>query len=54
MKTKLIFSPTVARKLLKLGHLVVDIKPKKENKNESIFIFEDTEKFREDLNTIKG
>lgn len=54
MNSKLIFSPTVARKLLKLGHVIIDIKPKKENKNESIFIFEDTEKFRKDLSTIKG
>lgn len=54
MNTKLIFSPTVARKLLKQGHVIVDIKPKKENRSESIFIFEDTEKFREDLSTIKG
>lgn len=54
METKLIFSPTVARKLLKLGYVIVDIKPKRENKNESVFIFENTENFRDDLKNIKG
>lgn len=53
MKTKLIFSPMVARKLLKMGHVVVDIKPHRENENQSIFVFEDTEMFRKNLSIIK-
>lgn len=53
MNYKLIFSPIVARKLLKMGHVIVDIKPNKNNKEMTVFIFENTEKFRNDLSTIK-
>ncbi len=53
MNTKLIFSPTVARKLLKRGNVIVDIKPKKGKENESVFIFECTDKLKNDLSCIK-
>lgn len=35
-------SATIARKLLKMGYVVCDIKPHKKNKDMTVFIFEDT------------
>lgn len=53
--TKLIFSPNVARNLLKLGNTIVDIKPNKENKMKTVFVFKNDEHFRESLdNMIKA
>lgn len=49
MKTKSIFTPYVARRLLKMGNPIVDIKPCKEDRNKTIFVFEVTEKFEKDL-----
>jgi len=49
---KLIFQPYVARHLLKLGNPIVDIKPDKEKIGHTIFVFEQTEKFKIDLATI--
>lgn len=37
---KLIFSPQIARTLLKAGYTIVDIKPRKDNPDEVVFIFE--------------
>lgn len=53
MECKLVFSPIIARRLLKMGNVLIDIKPKKENVNESIFVFENTEKFRRDFSFVK-
>ncbi len=47
--TKLIFTPYVARRLLKMGNPILDIKPDKENPIKTVFIFEVTEKFNHDL-----
>lgn len=47
--TKSIFTPYVARRLLRMGNTIVDIKPDKNNRNKTIFIFEKTEKFVNDL-----
>ena len=44
--TKLIFSPNVARNLLRLGNTIVDIKPNKENKLRTVFVFKNDEHFR--------
>lgn len=44
--TKLIFSPNVARNLLRLGNTIVDIKPNKENKLRTVFVFRNDEHFR--------
>lgn len=44
--TKLIFSPNVARKLLKLGNIIIDIKPNRDNKLKTVFVFKNDEHFR--------
>ena len=49
IKTKCIFTPYVARRLLKMGNVIIDIKPCKENRDKTIFVFEDTEKLQSDL-----
>ena len=49
ISTKCIFTPYVARKLLKMGNVIIDIKPCKENRDKTIFVFEDTEKLQADL-----
>lgn len=46
---KEIFTPYVARRLLKMGNPICDIKPAKENKDKTIFIFEITEKLQNDM-----
>lgn len=48
----MIFTPYVARKLLRMGNSIIDIKPCKENRDKTIFIFEDTEKLQRDLNFV--
>lgn len=51
-KSRLIFDAKIARKLLKQGFVVTDIKPNRENTEKSIFIFENTEEFKQALETI--
>ena len=46
MKTKLIFKASIARKLLRMGYRIVDLKPYKNEKGEldftrSIYVFAD-------------
>lgn len=48
-KSRLIFDAKIARKLLKQGFVVTDIKPNRENTDKSIFIFENTEEFKQAL-----
>lgn len=50
---KSIFTAGVARYLLKLGNPIYDIKPDKKNKNKTIFVFEETEKFINDMASVK-
>lgn len=52
MEYKTIFNPSIARQLLKRGNEIKDIKPNKQNKKETIFIFECTEKLLADLSSI--
>ena len=52
-KSRLIFDARMARKLLKMGFVVIDIKPNRENTDKSIFVFENTEEFKQALITIK-
>lgn len=52
MKLKLIYNPSIARQLLKRGNVVVDIKPNKIRKRETIFVFECTDKLLKDLTSI--
>lgn len=46
---KEIFTPYVARRLLRMGNPIYDIKPDKYNKEKTIFIFEITDKFNSDI-----
>lgn len=39
-----------AKRMIRLGYVVKDIKSKKDAPRETVFIFERTEKFLEDLN----
>lgn len=52
MKYKVIIKPSIARQLLHMNNAIKDIKPKKGNPLETVFVFEDTEKLRTDLTTI--
>lgn len=49
-----IFKPQLARKLLKLGNNICDIKADKNNTDRTIFIFKNTNKLKEDLATLSG
>ncbi len=40
METKLVFQAELARHLLKQGYRIVDIKPRKENPQSTVFVFE--------------
>ena len=44
--SRLVTDPRIARKLLKKGFFVIDIKPNKSNPDKSVFIFENTEEFK--------
>ena len=44
--SRLVTDPRIARKLLKKGFVVIDIKPNKSNPDKSVFIFENTEEFK--------
>ena len=39
-KAKIVFSPQVARHLLKRGYKIIDIKPSRENRKKTLFVFE--------------
>ena len=45
MKTKVIFNPSIARQLFHMGNELVDFKPKKEDKQQTVFVFKKKEKF---------
>ena len=49
VKCKSVFSPRVARRLIREGYRVADIKPSKENRDKTIFLFEETPEFTERL-----
>lgn len=51
-KSRLIFDAKIARKLLKMGFVVIDIKPNRENTEKSIFVFENTEEFKDALTQL--
>lgn len=50
--SRLVTDPRVARKLLKKGFVVIDIKPNKSNPDKSVFIFENTEEFKIALDEV--
>jgi translation initiation factor 1 (eIF-1/SUI1) len=45
-KSRLVFDAKMARKLLKQGFVVIDIKPNRENTEKTIFVFENTDEFK--------
>lgn len=49
-KNKIVSDAPVARKLIKDGYRVIDIKPKKNSPKESVFIFEVVPGFMEKMN----
>ena len=49
---KTIFNPGIARRLLKLGNAIIDIKPDRNNPAKTLFIFEINEKFNNDLRVL--
>lgn len=50
--SRLVTDPRAARKLLKKGFVVIDIKPNKSNPDKSVFIFENTEEFKVALEEV--
>lgn len=45
-ESRLVFDAKMARKLLKQGFVVIDIKPNRENTDKTIFVFENTDEFK--------
>lgn len=52
MEYKVIIKPSIARTLLHKGNMIIDIKPNKDKPLETVFVFEDNEKLRNDLTSI--
>ena len=51
-ESRLVFDAKIARKLLKRGFFVIDIKPNRENQEKSIFVFENNESFQKAFSEI--
>ncbi|MDD4157754.1 MAG: hypothetical protein PHY08_14420 [Candidatus Cloacimonetes bacterium] len=49
---KIIIKPSLARRLIKIGHRPVDIKPNKFIKEATVFVFLNTSEFKEDLSNL--
>lgn len=54
MKTRLVFKTSIARKLLRMGYKIVDLKPYKNDKGEldftrSIYVFADEDNIDEEI-----
>lgn len=54
MKSKPIFNSYMAKLLLKRGNVIVDLQPDKNRVNATIFYFEETEKFKDDLSELSA
>lgn len=52
MKTKLIFNGFLAKQLLSCGYQIIDLQKDHKRKNGVVFVFEETEKFIEDLKKL--
>lgn len=52
-KTISIFSPQIAKALLKKGHQIKDIVPNKNNKDKTVFIFDAQKEVIDFLNEVK-
>ena len=53
MEYKSIFTPRLARYLLKRVNAICDIKADKHNKDKTVFVFELTEKLKSDLASVE-
>lgn len=51
-EAKLVFNAGVARKLLKAGCVIVDIKQSRENPDKTVFAFKNDDKFKEEFEKI--
>lgn len=51
-EAKLVFNAGVARKLLKTGCVIVDIKQSRENPDKTVFAFKNDDKFKEEFEKI--
>ena len=51
-KGRCVYAAPVARELIRRGFRVMDIKPNKENKDKTVFIFEETDNFNAVLEEI--
>lgn len=52
MNSKLVFSPQISRRLLKMGNQIIDIKADKNDQKRTVFVFKKDEKFNDDFNTV--
>ena len=52
IKTKPIFNSFLAKQLLHCGNPIVDLQKNHKLKNATVFFFEETEKFIQDLNQL--
>ena len=49
---KIVTDVAMARKLIQLGNKVIDIKPRHGNPEATVFVFEDNEKFKSDIENV--
>lgn len=52
LDSKIVFRAYIARRLLKMGNTIIDIKPDRNNALRTLFVFENTQKFRDDFATV--
>lgn len=52
MNSKLVFSPMIARHLLKMGNQIIDIKGDKNDQKRTVFVFKKDDKFNTDFSTV--
>ena len=50
--SRLIFQPKVARRLLKMGSKIIDIKADHNNKQKTVFVFERDDAFDRNFDTV--
>jgi len=52
VRSKIVAYPNIARKLLKMGYHIIDLKAKKENLSATLFVFEATGNFDQDYEVL--
>lgn len=50
MKGKLVFNTQLTKMLLKKGFKIIDIRPNNKNRERTVFVFEDTEELKKEIN----